>query len=208
MAPVTVRRYSMILPGSTFSGYVAVQVPENARQDLRPTTRSGGCSPRRATRKEVPVEEQLGLMPFKVGELSAFKNGPHAGALGAAPSCLADGDAQGGAGFEAAPFMVIGVMGSAPDAAGRSRQASPSRPPPRSPGSATPESRCPNPSASTARRAMRPASRPSAARTIRPSPSCNGCGSAGISALRIIGSAPRERMGESVSAFPRRTQRH
>src|SRR2546429_2915464 len=25
-----VRRYSMILPGSTFSGYVAVQVPENA----------------------------------------------------------------------------------------------------------------------------------------------------------------------------------
>ena len=26
----TVRRYSMILPGGTFSGYVAVQVPENA----------------------------------------------------------------------------------------------------------------------------------------------------------------------------------
>src|SRR5439155_4651020 len=26
----TVRRYSMILPGGTFSGYVAVQIPENA----------------------------------------------------------------------------------------------------------------------------------------------------------------------------------
>ena len=30
----TVRRYSMIVPGGTFSGYVAVQVPENATQDL------------------------------------------------------------------------------------------------------------------------------------------------------------------------------
>ena len=25
-------------------------------------------------RKQVPVEEQLGLMPFKIGELSDFKN--------------------------------------------------------------------------------------------------------------------------------------
>ena len=28
--PTNVRRYSMILPGGTFSGYIAVQVPENA----------------------------------------------------------------------------------------------------------------------------------------------------------------------------------
>lgn len=105
----TVRRYSMILPGGTFSGYVAVQVPENATKiytddAIRQMFASA------AIRKEVPVEEQLGLMPFKVSELSAFKN-VRTLALGAA-LILADGDEA--AGFEAAPFMVIGVMGSAP----------------------------------------------------------------------------------------------
>lgn len=104
-----VRRYSMILPGGTFSGYVAVQVPENATKiytddAIRQMFASA------AIRKEVPVEEQLGLMPFKVGDLSAFKN-VRTLALGAA-LILADGDEA--AGFEAAPFMVVGVMGSAP----------------------------------------------------------------------------------------------
>jgi hypothetical protein len=61
-------------------------------------------------RKEVPVEEQLGLMPFKISELSAFKN-IRTLAPGAA-IVLADGDEA--AGFEAAPFMVIGMVGSVP----------------------------------------------------------------------------------------------
>jgi hypothetical protein len=63
-----------------------------------------------AIRKEVPVEEQLDQMPFKVSELSDFKN-VRTLALGAA-LILADGDEV--TGFEAAPFMVIGVIGSAP----------------------------------------------------------------------------------------------
>jgi len=105
----SVRRYSMILSGGTFSGYVAVQVPENAskiytdeaiRQMFATAT----------IRKEVPVDEQLGLMPFKVGELSDFKN-VRTLALGAA-IILADGDEK--TGFEAAPFMVIGIVGGAP----------------------------------------------------------------------------------------------
>lgn len=104
-----VRRYSMILPGGTFSGYVAVQIPENAGKIYTDdAVRQMFASA--VTRKEVPVEEQLGLMPFKVGELSDFKHvrtlTPNAGIL------LADGDEK--AGFEAAPFMVIGLMGSAP----------------------------------------------------------------------------------------------
>ena len=69
----TVRRYSMILPGGTFSGYIAVQVPENASKiytddAIRQMFASA------AVRKEVPVEEQLGQMPFKISELSGFKN--------------------------------------------------------------------------------------------------------------------------------------
>jgi hypothetical protein len=102
-----VRRYSMILPGGTFSGYVAVQIPENATKIYTDeAVRQMFASA--VIRKEVPVEEQLGLMPFKIGELSDFKN-VRTLAAGAA-IILADGDEV--TGFEAAPFMVIGVIGS------------------------------------------------------------------------------------------------
>jgi hypothetical protein len=104
-----VRRYSMILSGGTFSGFVAVQVPENASKIYTDdAVRQMFASA--VIRKEVPVEEQLGLMPFKISDLSDFKHvrtlAPNAGIL------LADGDEK--TGFEAAPFMVIGLMGSAP----------------------------------------------------------------------------------------------
>jgi hypothetical protein len=104
-----VRRYSMILPGGTFSGYVAVQVPEDAGKVY------GDEAVRRmfataTIRKEVPAQELLGLMPFKVSELGDFRNvrtlTPGAAIL------LADGDEK--TGFEAAPFMVVGLMGSSP----------------------------------------------------------------------------------------------
>jgi hypothetical protein len=104
-----VRRYSMILSGGTFSGYVAVQVPENATK-IYSDDAVRQMFATAAIRKEVPVEEQLDQMPFKVSELSDFKN-VRTLALGAA-LILADGDEV--TGFEAAPFMVIGVIGSSP----------------------------------------------------------------------------------------------
>ena len=104
-----VRRYSMILPGAGFSGYVAVQVPENATKIYSDdAVRQMFASA--TVRKEVPVEEQLGMMPFNMNELSSFKN-VHALAGGAA-IVLADGDEA--TGLELAPFMVIGLIGSAP----------------------------------------------------------------------------------------------
>jgi hypothetical protein len=104
-----VRRYSMILPGPTFSGYVAVQVPENAAKiytddAIRQMFASA------VIRNEVPVAEQLGLLPFKMDELSNFKN-VRTLAPGAA-LILADGDEKSG--FELAPFMIVGIVGSAP----------------------------------------------------------------------------------------------
>jgi hypothetical protein len=104
-----VRRYSMILPGGTFSGYVAVQVPENATKIYSDdAVRQMFASA--VIRKEVPVEEQLGLMPFKISELGDFKNirtlAPGAAVI------LADGDEV--TGFEPAPFMVIGLIGATP----------------------------------------------------------------------------------------------
>jgi hypothetical protein len=105
----TVRRYSMILSGGTFSGYVAVQVPENASKiytddAIRQMFASA------VIRKEVPVEEQIGLMPFKISELSDFKNVRTLKPGGAI--LLADGNET--TGFEAAPFVIIGVMPAAP----------------------------------------------------------------------------------------------
>ncbi len=105
----SVRRYSMILPGGTFAGYVAVQVPENATKiysDDAVRQMFGSA----AIRKEVPVDEQLGLMPFKLTELGNFKN-VRTLAAGAA-IILADNDET--TGFEPAPFMIIGVIGAAP----------------------------------------------------------------------------------------------
>ena len=62
----------MVVSGGTFSGYVAAQVPENVEkiysdQAVRKMFATV------ALRKEVPVEEQLDLLPFKLTELSSFK---------------------------------------------------------------------------------------------------------------------------------------
>ena len=115
-----VRRYSMILPGPTFSGYVAVQVAENAAKIYTDdAVRQMFASA--VIRNEVPVDEQLGLMPFKMTELSAFKN-VRTLAPGAA-LVLADGDEK--TGFEVQPFMIIGMIGStaaSPDDRGRFAQ--------------------------------------------------------------------------------------
>lgn len=108
--PDAVRRYSLIVSGKTFSGYVAVQVAEAETK----TYSDDAVKQMFATvvvRQQVPVAEQLGLMPFKVSELSNFKTvrtlAPGAALL------LADGDEE--TGVEAAPFMVLGLIGSAPE---------------------------------------------------------------------------------------------
>jgi hypothetical protein len=105
----TVKRYSMMLSGGTFSGYVAVQVPESATKIYTDdAVRQMFASA--MTRKEVPTEEQLSMLPFKVTELGDFKN-VRTLAPGSA-LVLADGNET--TGFEPEPFMVIGVIGATP----------------------------------------------------------------------------------------------
>lgn len=106
---VKVRRYSMIMPGTTFAGYVAAQVPEDASKIYTDdAVRKMFASA--TIRKEVPVEEQLAQMPFKVTDLANFKN-VRTLVIGQA-IVLADGDES--TGFEAAPFVVISLMTQAP----------------------------------------------------------------------------------------------
>jgi hypothetical protein len=105
----SVRRYSMILPGGSFSGYVAMQVPENATRIYSDeAVRQMFASA--TIRKQVPLEEQLGLMPFKITELANFKTARTL-APGAA-IILADRDETSG--LEPAPYMIIGLIGAAP----------------------------------------------------------------------------------------------
>ena len=105
-----VRRYSMVVSGGPFSGFIAVLVPESAakiytddavRKMLASVT----------VRKEVPVDEQLGLLPFKTTDRGDFKL-VRTLAPGAA-IMFADGNEE--TGVEAAPFMVLGLVASVPD---------------------------------------------------------------------------------------------
>jgi hypothetical protein len=104
-----VRRYSMIMPGTTFAGYVAMQVPEDASR-IYTDDAVRKMFATAAIRKEVPVEEQLAQMPFKVTDLADFKN-VRTLVIGQA-IVLADGDES--TGFEAAPFVVISLMTQSP----------------------------------------------------------------------------------------------
>ncbi len=105
-----VKRYSMIVPAESFSGYVAVQVaagssarfPDEAIRKMLATA---------VVRKDVPIEEQLGLLPFKMTELSAFKT-VRTLAPGAA---VLIGDATGEANIEAEPFMIVGSIAASPE---------------------------------------------------------------------------------------------
>lgn len=104
-----VRRYSMILSGGLFSGYVAAQIPENA-QKIYTDDAVRQMFASSVVRKEVPVDEQLGLLPFKMTELGSFKS-IHTLAPGAA-ILLSDGSEESG--IEAASFMVVGMIASSP----------------------------------------------------------------------------------------------
>jgi len=105
----TVKRYSMILPGNGFSGYVAVQIPENATK-IYTDDAVRQMFATAVTRQEVPVDEQLEQMPFKITDLADFKN---VRTLSPGTSLiLADSDESKG--FEPKPFMIIGLIGAAP----------------------------------------------------------------------------------------------
>lgn len=105
---VAVHRFSILVGSADFSGYVAVQVPENAgdafsddavRRMLSTVT----------LRSSVPPEEQLDRLPFKLADTAGFKS---IRALAGGTVLLTD--ATDDAGLESAPYMLIGVMPDGP----------------------------------------------------------------------------------------------
>ena len=100
----------MVVSGGTFSGYVAAQVPENVGK-IYSDEAVRKMFATVALRKEVPVEEQLGLLPFKLSELSSFKLirtlAPGAVIL------LSDAEAEND--IDSKAFMIISPIGSVPE---------------------------------------------------------------------------------------------
>lgn len=104
-----VTTYSLILPGNKFAGYVIAQVREGAdpgfsEEAIRKMFATA------VLRSEVPVEEQLRLLSFKVGDLAGFKTvrtiAPRSAVL------LVDGDAD--ATLDSTPYMMIGLLQGSP----------------------------------------------------------------------------------------------
>ena len=109
-----VKRYSMIVPGTGFSGYVAVQIPENASK-IYTDEAVRQMFATAAIRKEVSIDEQLGLLPFKITDLASFKDVRTL--VPGSSIILADGSESSGSGYESKPFMILGLIGATPQAA-------------------------------------------------------------------------------------------
>lgn len=106
-----IRMYSLIVSGGDkFTGYIIAQVRDDAAKPLSDDAMRRMLAST-VLRKEVPVDEQLGLLPFRIGELGEFKTvrtlAPRASIL------LTDGTED--TTLDGAPYMVIGLIGSAPE---------------------------------------------------------------------------------------------
>lgn len=100
-----VRNYSLILPNEKFSGFVIVQVRDGADKSFSEDAIRKMLSTT-VMRSEVPIEEQLALLSFKISDLANFKTvrtiAPRSAVL------LTDGSAEDDLG--SAPYMMIGVL--------------------------------------------------------------------------------------------------
>ncbi len=105
----TVRSYSLIAKGDKFTGYVIAQIKDGAKApsdaDIRKVLTTV------TLRKEVPVAEQLDLLPFKVGDTGGFKT------IRSHPArtsvLLTDGDDDST--LDSVPYMVIGMVAGRPE---------------------------------------------------------------------------------------------
>jgi hypothetical protein len=71
---VKVRKWILVASSSALTALVTVQVPDRAKARY-PDAAVRRALSSLAIRATVPVEEQLGLLPFKVGELAGFRVG-------------------------------------------------------------------------------------------------------------------------------------
>jgi hypothetical protein len=106
----SVRRFTLLISGTAFSGYVAVQVPDNAG----PAYSDEAVRKMLATatlRADVPPQEQLDRLPFKMNDLADFKT---LRTLPAGNTILLTDATSDDENLDTAPYMLIGLMASGP----------------------------------------------------------------------------------------------
>jgi hypothetical protein len=105
-----IRKWILVASSPTLTALVTVQVPDAAKAAY-PDAAIRAALASVVIRAEVPPEEQLGLLPFKVAELSGFRI---AGVVPGRALMLSDAapDAQGGS-YDAHIFIAIAPGGPA-----------------------------------------------------------------------------------------------
>jgi hypothetical protein len=101
------RKWILVAAFPTVTALVTVQVPEAAKSLYSDATIRAALATV-AVRTAVPVEEQLGLLPFKVGELASFRLG---GVIPGRAVMLSDApaDAPGPPGNTVEPHIFVAV---------------------------------------------------------------------------------------------------
>ena len=112
---VQVRKWILVISAPQLTGLVTVQIPEAARAAY-PDARIRAALATVAIRTTVPPDEQLELLPFKVGELAGFRI---AGVVPGRAVMLSDApaDATGPPGRGGEPHMLVTVAPGAPSQA-------------------------------------------------------------------------------------------
>jgi hypothetical protein len=107
---IKIRKWILVAASSALTALVTVQIPEPAKA-IYPDAVIRAALRTLAIRATVPVDEQLGLLPFKVGDLAGFH------IAGVAPGravMLGDADAPGSPGATLEPHIFVAIAPGSP----------------------------------------------------------------------------------------------
>lgn len=113
----TIRKWIFVLPSGELTALVTMQVPETA-QAIYPEAVIRAALTSVSVRKTAPIDEQLTLLPFRVGELAGFKIG---GIIAGRAVMLTDGSLNQAAAAIDTHILVALAPGAPAQAADRGR---------------------------------------------------------------------------------------
>jgi hypothetical protein len=106
-----VERFALLVGGGASAGYIVVEIPQKAAAAY-PETAIRKMLASTTMRTDVPVDEQLAILPFKVANLADFKT-VRIIPPGAAVT-LSDAEGDGDLDLAGPPYVVVSVAPSAP----------------------------------------------------------------------------------------------
>jgi hypothetical protein len=105
-----VRKWILVASSPALTALVAVQIPEPAKA-LYPDAAIRAALASLAIRAAVPIEEELGVLPFKIGDLAGFRV---AGVVPGRSVALSDAPTDASPNAPLAPHLVVGIAPGGP----------------------------------------------------------------------------------------------